>query len=123
VVKALAAGADFVMVGSLLSGTDQAPGKLVKTPEGNFKQYRGMASRDAQMDWRKKSSSPEGVSSMVPWKGDVNKILEEMKGSIKSGLSYSGARTLHELQTKAHFIRQTDAGQSESSAHILKRYR
>lgn len=122
-VKALAAGADFVMVGSLLSGTDQAPGKLVKTPDGNFKQYRGMASRDAQMDWRKKSSSPEGVSSMVPWKGDVNKILEEMKGSIKSGFSYSGARTLHELQTKANFIRQTDAGQSESSAHILKRYR
>lgn len=123
VVKALAAGADFVMVGSLLSGTDQAPGKLLKTPEGNFKQYRGMASRDAQMDWRKKSSSPEGITSMVPWKGDANKILEEMKGSIKSGLSYSGARSIHELHSKANFIRQTDAGQTESSAHILKRYR
>ena len=123
VVKALAAGADFVMVGSLLSGTDQAPGKLLKTPNGNFKQYRGMASRDAQVNWRGTSSSPEGISSMVPWKGDVNKILEKMKGSIKSGLSYSGARTLHELYTNATFIRQTDAGQAESSAHILKRYR
>jgi IMP dehydrogenase len=123
VVKALAAGADFVMVGSLLSGTDQAPGKLVKTTDGNFKQYRGMASRDAQVNWRGSSSSPEGISSMVPWKGDVNKILEEMKGSLKSGFSYSGARTLRELQTKAVFIRQTDAGQAESSAHILKRYR
>ena len=123
VVKALAAGADFVMVGSLLSGTDQAPGKLVKTADGNFKQYRGMASRDAQVNWRGLSSSPEGISSMVPWKGNVDNILGEMRGSIKSGFSYSGARTLHELQTKATFIRQTDAGQMESSAHILKRYR
>jgi IMP dehydrogenase len=123
IVKALAAGADFVMVGSLLSGTDQAPGKLLKTPDGNFKQYRGMASRDAQMNWRGKSSSPEGVSSMVPWKGDANKILDELSGSIKSGLSYTGARTIEELQKKAKFIKQTNASQSESSAHILKRYR
>jgi len=123
VVKAFAAGADFVMVGSLLSGTDQSPGKLLKTPDGNFKQYRGMASRDAQMNWRGKSSSPEGISSMVPWKGDVTKILQEMKGNIKSGFSYTGARSMWELQSKAVFIRQTDAGQAESSAHILKRYR
>ena len=123
IVKALAAGADFVMVGSLLSGTDQAPGKLVKTNDGYYKQYRGMASRDAQMNWRGKSSSPEGVSSMVPWKGDVNKILQELSGSIKSGLSYSGARTIPELQAKAKFVRQTNASQLESSAHILKRYR
>jgi IMP dehydrogenase len=123
VVKALAAGADFVMVGSLLSGTDQAPGKLLKTPDGNFKQYRGMASRDAQMNWRGKSSSPEGVSSMVPWKGDANKILDELAGSIKSGLSYTGARSIEELKKKAEFIKQTNASQSESSAHILKRYR
>lgn len=123
IVKALAAGADFVMVGSLLSGTDQAPGKLLKTPEGNFKQYRGMASRDAQMNWRGKSSSPEGVSNMVPWKGDANKILEELSGSIKSGLSYTGARSIEELKTKAKFIKQTNASQTESSAHILKRYR
>ena len=60
---------------------------------------------------------------MVPWKGDVNKILQEMTGSVQSGLSYSGARSISELQTKAGFIRQTDAGQLESSAHILKRYR
>ena len=123
VVKALAAGADIVMVGSLLSGTDQTPGKLFKTPDGNFKQYRGMASRDAQMSWRGKSSSPEGVSSMVPYKGDVNILLAELAGSIQSGLSYSGARSIVELQGKAHFIRQTNAGQLESSAHILKRYR
>jgi len=123
IVKALAAGADFVMVGSLLSGTDQAPGKLLKTPDGNFKQYRGMASRDAQMNWRGKSSAPEGVSTMVPWKGDANRILGELSGNIRSGLSYSGARNITELQEKAEFIKQTNASQSESSAHILKRYR
>ena len=123
IVKALAAGADFVMVGSLLSGTDQAPGKLLKTPEGNFKQYRGMASRDAQMSWRGKSSAPEGVSTMVPWKGDANRILVELAGNIRSGLSYSGSRNIAELQEKAEFIKQTNASQSESSAHILKRYR
>ena len=123
IVKALAAGADFVMVGALLSGTDQTPGKLFKTGEGNFKQYRGMASRDAQMSWRGKSGSPEGVSSMIPYKGDVNFILAELAGSIQSGLSYTGARSIEELQAKASFIRQTNAGQTESSAHILKRYR
>jgi len=123
IVKALAAGADFVMVGSLLSGTDQTPGKLLKTSDGNFKQYRGMASRDAQMSWRGRSGSPEGVSSMVPYKGDVSFVLAELAGSIQSGLSYTGARSINELQAKASFIRQTDAGQSESSAHILKRYR
>jgi len=122
VVKALAAGADFVMAGSLFAGTDQSPGKLLKTNQGSFKQYRGMASRDAQVSWRGKSGSPEGVSSMIPYKGDVNLILQEMSGSIKSGLSYSGARNIQELWVKAKFIRQTGAGQMESSAHILKRY-
>ena len=82
-----------------------------------------MASRDAQMSWRGRSGSPEGVSSMVPYKGDVNFILAELAGSIQSGLSYTGARSINELQARASFIRQTDAGQSESSAHILKRYR
>lgn len=122
VVKALAAGADFVMAGSLFAGTDQSPGKLMKTNQGSFKQYRGMASRDAQMNWRGRSGSPEGVSSMIPYKGDVNLILEELSGSIKSGFSYTGARNIQELWSKAKFIRQTNAGQMESSAHILKRY-
>ena len=122
IVKVLAAGADFVMAGSLFAGTDQSPGKLMKTSQGSFKQYRGMASRDAQMNWRGRSSSPEGVSSMIPYKGDVNVILEELSGSIKSGFSYSGARTISELWSRAKFIRQTNAGQMESSAHILKRY-
>ena len=94
----------------------------MKTNQGSFKQYRGMASRDAQMNWRGRSGSPEGVSSMIPYKGDVNLILEELSGSIKSGFSYTGARNIQELWSKAKFIRQTNAGQMESSAHILKRY-
>jgi len=123
IVKALAAGADFVMVGSLLSGTDQSPGAIIQTKEGNFKYYRGMASRDAQVDWRGRVGTPEGVSTKVPYKGDVNDVLEDLIGGVRSGLSYSGARTIEELQRKAKFVRQTSAGQVESSAHIARGWR
>ena len=119
IVKALAAGADFVMVGSLFSGTDQCPGETVSTSKGKFKAYRGMASKDAQLDWRGRTSSLEGVATMVPHKGSVMDIIKELERGIRSGLSYSGARTIPELQAKAKFIRQTGAGQHESSAHIL----
>ena len=120
IVKALAVGADLVMVGSLLAGTDQTPSEKVKVDGKLYKSYRGMASKEAQEDWRGKVSSIEGVSSMVPYKGDVRDILEELKVGIRSGLSYSGARTIGDLQTKATFIRQTAAGQIESSTHIKR---
>ena len=119
IVKALAAGADFVMLGSLLSGTDEAPGDVVKTHEGKFKSYRGMASADAQIEWRGKTASLEGIATTVPCKGPVDDILEELERGIRSGFSYSGARSLKELQTKARFIRQTSSGQTESGTHIL----
>ena len=122
IVKALAAGADFVMCGSLFAGTDETPGTIVHLPNGEIaKQYRGMASRNAQMDWRGKSSSPEGVSSYVPYKGSVEYILEDIIGGIKSGLSYSGARSLTELRHKAEWARQTSAGTRESGTHINER--
>jgi len=119
VVKALAAGADFVMLGSLLSGTDETPGAVINTREGKFKTYRGMASKDAQMDWRGKTASLEGVATTVPCKGPVNNTLAELERGIRSGFSYSGARNLRELQSKAKFVRQTVSGQAESNAHIL----
>jgi IMP dehydrogenase len=122
IVKALAAGADFVMCGSLFAGTDETPGTIVHLPNGEIaKQYRGMASRNAQMDWRGKSSSPEGVSSYVPYKGSVEYILEDIIGGIKSGLSYSGARSLAELRHKVEWARQTSAGTRESGTHINER--
>jgi IMP dehydrogenase len=119
IVKALAAGADFVMLGSLLAGTDESPGELNVT--GMTKVYRGMASREAQQDWRGKSSAPEGISTKIPYKGPVENIFNDLVGNIKSGLSYSGATNVRGLQTRAEFIKQTSAGQQESSTHILSR--
>jgi IMP dehydrogenase len=119
IVKALAAGADFVMLGSLLAGTDEAPGELID----NRKVYRGMASREAQMDWRGKSSAPEGIATTVSYKGPVEPIFNDLVGNIKSGLSYSGAVNIGGLQARSEFIRQTSAGQHESSTHILSRNR
>ena len=120
IVKALAAGADFVMCGSLLAGTTQSPGGIVIHPAGYpVKEYRGMASKDAQLDWRKKSSTPEGVASHIPYKGSVVGILENLEGGIRSGFSYSGARSLTELRNKVEWARQTSAGTHESSTHIL----
>jgi IMP dehydrogenase len=121
VVKALAAGADFVMLGSLLAGTDESPGEIVESMlyGTKMKSYRGMASREAQQDWRGKSSAPEGISTMIPYKGPVEYIFGDLVGNIKSGLSYSGATTIGGLQASSEFIRQTSAGQHESSTHIL----
>ena len=121
IVKALAAGADFVMLGSMLAGTDQSPGQVFDNGNKKYKVYRGMASSEAQVNWRGKTSTPEGISTTIPYKGDVNAILDDLKGGIQSGMSYSGARTIRDLQTKAKFIRQTPAGQSESYTHILSR--
>mgnify|MGYP003653811860 CR=1 FL=1 len=122
IVKALAAGADFVMVGSMFAGTTETPGQVFTSQSGKkYKVYRGMASKDAQTDWRGKSSTPEGISTTVPFRGSVKHVLRDITGGIKSGLSYTGARNLLELRTKAEFIKQTNAGQTESFTHILMR--
>jgi len=122
IVKALAAGADFVMLGSLLSGTDKTPGEAFVGPSGGLlKDYRGMASAAAQNNWRGKIASHEGVVSSVPYKGSVKEVLGELERGIRSGLSYSGAFNLKQLRTKAVFCRQSNASNFESSAHILAR--
>ena len=118
-VKALAAGADFVMLGSMLAGTKESPGEIINTPSGPRKTYRGMASREAQSDWRGKSSAPEGISVTIPYKGELEPLFMDMTNHIRSGLSYSGVRDIKELQENAVFIRQTNAGQYESSTHIV----
>ena len=119
IVKAIASGADFVMLGSLLAGTKEAPGDLITTVEGSRKVYRGMASREAQNDWRGKSSAPEGISTTIPYKGELESIFSDLVGGIKSGFSYSGAKNISEFQEKAKMIQQTSAGQYESWTHIL----
>lgn len=122
IVKALAAGADFVMVGSMLAGTEETPGETFHNNTGKkYKVYRGMASSEAQSDWRGRSSTPEGVATTVPYKGEVAPILDNLIGGIRSGFSYSGARSLKEFQIKSKFIRQSTAGQIESSTHIMRK--
>lgn len=121
IVKALAAGADFVMLGSLLAGTNESPGDvIVRTLSIKRKVYRGMASREAQFDWKGEYSSNEGISATVPYKGAVEGVLKDLRSGIISGLSYSGTKTIKELQAKSKFIRQSAAGLSESKTHILK---
>ena len=122
IVKALAAGADAVMLGSLLAGTRETPGEVFTTAEGRkYKTYRGMASKEAQVDWRGKYSSFEGVSSTVPYRGKVRNILNDLERGIRSGLSYSGCRSISQLQHRAKFIQQTPAGLGESKTHITIR--
>ena len=122
IVKALAAGADFVMLGSMLAGTKETPGQVFTSTDGKkYKVYRGMASHAAQSNWRGKSSTPEGISTTVPLRADVDSILKDLIGGIKSGLSYSGCKSLSEFQETAEFVFQTSAGQSESATHILSR--
>ena len=121
-VKALAAGADAVMCGSMFSGTDETPGKIIEEQDGTrWKMYRGMASKEAQLNWRGRFSSHEGVSARVPYRGSVGRLLEDIERGLRSGLSYSGARSISELQSKAEFVVQTSAGLGESRTHILNR--
>ena len=120
IVKALAAGADAVMLGSMLAGTNETPGTVVTAPDGQqYKLYRGMASKEAQVEWRGEYSSNEGVSTKIPIKGPVDDVLTDLRNGIASGLSYSGARNLTSLWTRAKWVRQPPAGQKESKTHIL----
>ncbi len=121
-VKCFAAGADFVMLGSLLAGTDESPGQVLQNNEGGkYKVYRGMASVEAQVEWRGKASSLEGISTTIPYKGPVRDILGSLGQNIRSGLSYSGAKTLKDFRNKVKMVRQTQAGMRESFTHILTR--
>ena len=122
IVKALAAGADFVMLGSMLAGTQETPGAVYDSRTGDqYKIYRGMASKKAQMDWRGRSSSNEGIVSKIPYKGAAKALLDDLRSGITSGLSYSGCRSIEELHRKAHFVRQTSASLNESHTHILNK--
>jgi len=110
------------MLGSLLAGTDESPGIVFEGTNGvKYKQYRGMASKEAQHDWRGRTASLEGVATTIAYKGPVGEILSLLENNIRSGFSYSGARNLTELQSNAEFVVQTSASQVESSSHILLR--
>jgi IMP dehydrogenase len=121
IVKALAAGADLVMLGSLFAGTDEAPGEILEVNGKKMKEFRGMASKDAQMDWRGSAAGGvEGVSTLTPYKGSLENIVESLAQGVRSGLSYVGARTIEELQDNPEFIEISSGGLAESKPHALK---
>lgn len=127
-VKALAAGADFVMLGGMLAGTEETPGqvveKLIDGDKHKFKRFRGMASREAQEDFMGQMSewkTAEGVSVDVQYRGSVKDILLDILGGIRSGLTYCGASTIKDLQRKAQFMEITQAGRVEGTPHAIGR--
>jgi IMP dehydrogenase len=128
-VKALAAGADFVMWGGLLAGTDETPGETIEKAANDgstirFKRFRGMASREAQEDFMGSMSewkTAEGVAIEVPCRGPVKHIIQDMMGGIRSGMTYCGAETIKDLQRKAQFMEITVAGRVEGTPHALGR--
>ena len=123
IVKALGAGADSVMLGSLLAGTAESPGFVASVPGGERKKiYRGMASKEAQQNWKGSTSSLEGISTYVKYKGSLRDVMGELRVGIRSGFSYSGAKNLKEFQMYAKFLQQTVASERESSTHILDRH-
>jgi IMP dehydrogenase len=129
--KALAAGAETVMVGSLLAGTEESPGRTVLRNGGRYKVYRGMASLGAAEARRQRESSedvldelaaavvPEGVEAVVQFRGSVSDVLYQHVGGLRSGMSYLNARNVRELRAHARFVRMTDAGRAESVPHDL----
>ena len=121
VVKAIAAGADAVMCGSLFAATDETPGALMRDENAGitYKVYRGMASAEVQKDHRgglKPLTCAEGVSTRIPAKGSVTPILGEFAGGLRSGMTYANAKNLEELRRNAKFVRITHAGLLESHA-------
>lgn len=115
IVKAFAAGADMVMLGSMLAGTDEAPGAI---SEG-FKVFRGMASEDAQINWKGESSVIEGISTKIKYKGPVKNVFQEIRNGIGSGCSYSGVTRLSELAENAEYTLVSPLSINESKPHAI----
>jgi len=128
VAKAIAAGADSVMIGSLFAGTEEAPGEVILFQGRSFKTYRGMGSIGAM----KKGSSdryaqegtvadskyvPEGIEGRVAYKGTIAEMVTQLVGGLKAGMGYTGCKSISELQTNAKFVRITSAGLRESHVH------
>ncbi|MBN2340271.1 MAG: IMP dehydrogenase [Deltaproteobacteria bacterium] len=128
VVKAIAAGASTVMLGSMLAGTDESPGQMVFYQGRSYKAYRGMGSLGAmrqgskdryfQADADSKKLVPEGIEGRVPYKGTLDNILYQLVGGLRSGMGYTGSKDISEMRTKrTNFVRSTPQGLKESHVH------
>jgi len=136
IAKALVAGADTVMLGSLLAGCEESPGELVLVNGKQFKQYRGMGSLGAMASRGRVSYSkdryfqadvvsddkivPEGVEGQVPFRGPLSAVAHQLVGGLHQSMFYVGARTIPELQQRGRFIRITPAGLKESHPHDVQ---
>src|SRR3954464_14449498 len=125
ITKAIAAGADCVMIGSLLAGTDESPGETILYQGRTFKTYRGMGSMGAMTQGSSERYAqeangklvPEGIEGRVPYKGPISDLVYQLVGGLRSGMGYCGARDIRELQQKARFLRISPAGLRESHVH------
>jgi IMP dehydrogenase len=117
IVKSLAAGANAVMIGSLLAGTDEAPGQLINANGKTYKVYRGSASAGAKAGAGLTSEFIEGAETLVPIKGSAKKVLKSLEDGIRSGLSYCGSTNLVELRKNSEFVKISPAGYRESLPH------
>ena len=127
IVKAIAAGADTVMAGSIFAGTDESPGETIIYEGRKFKSYRGMGSVEAMHEGSKdryfqdveddiKKLVPEGIVGRVPFKGTLAEVMYQYIGGLRAGMGYCGAKNIKELQ-QAQFVRITSAGMQESHPH------
>jgi IMP dehydrogenase len=127
IIKALAAGADTVMVGSIFAGTEESPGEVVLFQGRSYKVYRGMGSlgamvrggRDRYFQEEQPESKlvPEGIEGRVPYKGPLADVIYQLVGGVKAGMGYCGCRTIAEVKKKARFMKLTQAGLRESHVH------
>jgi IMP dehydrogenase len=127
ITKALAAGADAVMVGNLFAGTDESPGEMVLYQGRSYKVYRGMGSLEAMREGSKDryfqgeiedvKLVPEGIEGRVPYRGALSFCVHQLIGGLKAGMGYVGCRTIRDLQKQARFIKVTSAGLRESHVH------
>jgi IMP dehydrogenase len=131
VAKAIAAGADTVMMGSMFAGTDESPGKVITIKGRRYKQYRGMGSlgvmstgHSGDRYFQKKDIGstkfvPEGVEGVTPYIGHVSEVMYQLVGGLKSAMGYSGSKTIPEMHINARFVRITNAGMTESHPHNI----
>jgi IMP dehydrogenase len=128
VAKAIAAGADVVMIGSLFAGTEEAPGEVILFQGRSFKSYRGMGSIGAMREGSRDRYAqdmtendaklvPEGIEGRVPYKGTLAEMVTQLVGGLRSGMGYTGCRTIAEFQERTRFLRITSAGLKESHVH------
>ena len=128
VVKAIASGADVVMIGSLFAGTDESPGQLVLYQGRTYKSYRGMGSLSAMRKGSKDRYGqaevqdvgklvPEGIEGRVPYRGALSSVIYQMVGGLRAGMGYTGCKDIPALRSKAKFVKQSPQGLRESHVH------